>query len=124
MWAPRKTEELCLETILEEVWADAGGQFDDGWQQLYMLACLKKYFGDLWNVPEASVVSDSEIDSDYEDELKLDDLKRRHFKASWSEVAYCKDTIDRREVPTPPRRNALVTLASGRGSREFVLAGL
>jgi len=61
-------EELRLETILEEVWADAEGQFDDGWQQLYMLACLKKYFGDLWNVPEASVDSDSEIDSDYEDE--------------------------------------------------------
>lgn len=43
-------EALCLETILEEVWADAEGQFDDGWQQLYMLACLKKHFDDLWNV--------------------------------------------------------------------------
>lgn len=42
-------EGLCLETILEEVWADADGQFNDGWQQLYMLACLKKYFGALWN---------------------------------------------------------------------------
>lgn len=42
-------EALCLETILEEVWADADGQFNDGWQQLYMLACLKKYFGTLWN---------------------------------------------------------------------------
>jgi hypothetical protein len=44
-------EALCLETILREVWADADGQFNDGWQQLYMLACLKKYFGTLWNVP-------------------------------------------------------------------------
>lgn len=61
-------EALCLETILEEVWADAEGQFDDGWQQLYMLACLKKHFGDLWNVPEAFVDFDSEIDSYHEDE--------------------------------------------------------
>jgi hypothetical protein len=44
-------EALCLDTILGEVWADADGQFNDGWQQLYMLACLKKYFGTLWNVP-------------------------------------------------------------------------
>jgi hypothetical protein len=41
-------EALCLETILEEVWVDADGQFEGGWQQLYMLACLKKYFGALW----------------------------------------------------------------------------
>lgn len=59
---------MCLETILEDVWADAERQFDDGWQQLYVLACLKKHFGDLWNVPEASVDSDFEVDSDYEDE--------------------------------------------------------
>jgi hypothetical protein len=44
-------EALCLATILEEVWADTDGQFNDGWQQLYMLACLKKYFGTLWNLP-------------------------------------------------------------------------
>jgi hypothetical protein len=61
-------EELCLETILEEVWADAEGQFDHGWQQLYMLACLKKHFGDLWNVPEDPDDFDFEIDSYYEDE--------------------------------------------------------
>ena len=59
---------LCLGTILEEVWADADGQFDDGWQQLYMLACLKKYFGDLWKVLEVSPDSVSDFDSDYEDE--------------------------------------------------------
>lgn len=60
---------LCLERILEEVWADAEGQFDDEWQHLYMLAYLKKHFGYLWNVPEASGGSASEIDGDYEDEL-------------------------------------------------------
>jgi hypothetical protein len=38
----------CLQAILEEVWADSDGQFDDGWQQLYMLACLKKHFGAFW----------------------------------------------------------------------------
>lgn len=65
-------QTLCLESILEEVWADADGQFNDGWQQLYMLACLKKHFGDLWDVPE--VYSDpfydykSDHHSDYEDE--------------------------------------------------------
>ena len=55
-------ETLCLETILEEVWADADGQFDNGWQQLYMLACLKKHFGNLWNVPESSDVDIHDFD--------------------------------------------------------------
>ncbi|GAB7324278.1 hypothetical protein MBLNU13_g08249t1 [Cladosporium sp. NU13] len=61
-------EALCLETILEEMWKDANGQFDDGWQQLYMLACLKKHFGDLWNLPKVSSDSTFVSGSDHKDE--------------------------------------------------------
>lgn len=54
-------EAFCLEIIIEEVWADADRQFDDGWQQLYMLTCLKRYFSTLWNV---RVPEDYEFTSD------------------------------------------------------------
>jgi ribonuclease HI len=47
-----ETQAQCLQAILTEVWADADGQFDDGWQQLYMLACLKKHFDAFWVADE------------------------------------------------------------------------
>jgi hypothetical protein len=51
-----ENQAQCLLTILEEVWADADGQFDDGWQQLYMLACLKKHFRAFWVADEEAWV--------------------------------------------------------------------
>jgi hypothetical protein len=47
-----ENQAQCLQAIQDEVWADTDGQFDDGWQQLYMLACLKKDFGAFWAVDE------------------------------------------------------------------------
>jgi hypothetical protein len=47
-----ETQALCLQSIIEEVWADANRQFDDGWQQLYMLACLKTHFRAFWAADE------------------------------------------------------------------------
>lgn len=57
-----KDKALCLERIIEEVWADDDGQFDEGWQQLYMLAYLRRYFSALWNMPKGN---DSESEEDY-----------------------------------------------------------
>jgi len=65
-----KEEALCLETILEEVWADSDAQFDDGWQQLYMLACLRKYFSALWNVPRGY-----QLDTDDDEESESDEYE-------------------------------------------------
>lgn len=58
---------LCLEAILEEVWADTDGQFKDGWQQLYMMPCLKKYFCTLWIEAEAKAYRDEAIRARRED---------------------------------------------------------
>jgi hypothetical protein len=51
-----ENQAQCLQAILEEVWADTEGQFRDGWQQLYMLACLKKHFGAFWVADEEAWV--------------------------------------------------------------------
>lgn len=45
-------EAYCLQSIIKEVWEDAKWQFKDGWQQLYLLACLKKHFGAFWMRPK------------------------------------------------------------------------
>lgn len=40
-------QERCLRLILEDIWADQEKQLD-AWQQLYMLACVKKGFKYFW----------------------------------------------------------------------------
>jgi hypothetical protein len=37
----------CLRLILDDIWADQDNQLD-AWQQLYLLACVKKSFKHLW----------------------------------------------------------------------------
>jgi hypothetical protein len=39
----------CLELLVDDIWANDGGVLT-AWQQLYMLACVKKWFKDLWNI--------------------------------------------------------------------------
>lgn len=40
-------QERCLRLILEDIWADQDKQLD-AWQQLYLLACVKKWFRYFW----------------------------------------------------------------------------
>jgi hypothetical protein len=39
----------CLEEVKQGIWANKKGQLD-AWQQLCMLACVKKNFGNFWNI--------------------------------------------------------------------------
>lgn len=41
--------QSCLAEVKEEIWANEKGQLD-AWQQLCMLACVKKDFRDFWTV--------------------------------------------------------------------------
>jgi hypothetical protein len=41
--------DTCLEEVNEEIWADKKGQLD-AWQQLCMLACVKREFKDFWTL--------------------------------------------------------------------------
>jgi hypothetical protein len=34
---------------VDDIWANDGGVLT-AWQQLYMLACVKKWFKDLWSI--------------------------------------------------------------------------
>lgn len=37
----------CLKIVITEIWADSEGQLD-AWKQLYVLTCVKKWFGHFW----------------------------------------------------------------------------
>ena len=39
----------CHELLVDDIWANDGGVLT-AWQQLYMLACVKKWFKDLWSI--------------------------------------------------------------------------
>lgn len=39
----------CLEQVLEDIWANEDGKLG-AWQQLYMLACVKKWSKDFWTI--------------------------------------------------------------------------
>ena len=41
--------EECLQMMIEEVWQNNGDQLD-AWSQLYLLACVKTYFRDYWQI--------------------------------------------------------------------------
>lgn len=49
--------DACLERILEEVWANENDKLG-AWQQLYMLACVKKWFKNFWTIMETDPKSD------------------------------------------------------------------
>jgi hypothetical protein len=42
----------CLEMLVKEIWANEGGGLT-AWQQLYMLACLKRWFGKYWEIDDS-----------------------------------------------------------------------
>ena len=46
----------CLELLVKEIWANEGGVLT-AWEQLYMLACVKKWFKDYWTVEGAEALS-------------------------------------------------------------------
>lgn len=56
----------CLEMLVKEIWANEGGVLD-AWQQLYMLACVKKGFKGYWTIVESeasSVAGYEDVESD------------------------------------------------------------
>lgn len=56
--------DSCIEEVKTEIWANRKGQLD-AWQQLCMLACVKKDFKKFWNIvsPETHELAQITLES-------------------------------------------------------------
>ncbi|KAM0713978.1 hypothetical protein Q7P37_010942 [Cladosporium fusiforme] len=65
----------CLENMVTEIWANCGQQLD-AWQQLHLLACVKKWFVEFWTIRErVDEEGSSEEDSDEEGSWESEDAE-------------------------------------------------